>query len=454
MSIIDSSIKPKNVTLNNGATISNSIKKFDGGSLFLNGAGKSGSFGNTGPYALVSNNTDFGFGKGDFTIEMWVYALDNTDWRTLISIGTYNGGLLWRMGTSNAQLYMTGVGYEGLNALSTNYWNWGASSVPLNQWSHLALVRYNGTVKTYINGAQSFSVSGGAAASDLGSSRSVYIGTGAHNIGNEIFNGYIDELRITKGIGGARYPSNFDIDLVSSSAFPATGTQISVPQVITGLNSIPINSGIHLGWTPPAEDNGGIITDHVIEYSTDGTNWIPFNHTAITGRTATITGLINGTPYSTRVAPINIAGTGDYVTKSNIVPQTGLFKEASAEWTVSLGTGSPTDKYFKADFLSSENAGPTIKSSYSGVLHITATRAYSDTSIDIYVNTTKVYEYGVNTSSIDNFSLIEYPSTENYPNGQPIIKPVIIPANATIKIGSDGDYTGFDNFTMWITLTE
>ena len=243
MSIIDSSPKPKSVTLNNGATISNSIKKFDGGSLFLNGTDKSGSFCNTGPYALILDNTDFGFGKGDFTIEMWVYPLDNTDWRTLISIGTYNSGLLWRMGTSNAQLYITGVGYEGLNALSTNYWNWGASNVLLNQWSHLALVRYNGTVKTYINGAQSFSVSGGAAASDLGSSRSVYIGTGAHTIGNEIFNGYIDELRITKGIGGARYPTAFYIDLVSSSAFPATGTLISAPQVITGLNAIPINSG-------------------------------------------------------------------------------------------------------------------------------------------------------------------------------------------------------------------
>jgi len=451
MSIIDSSPKPKNVTLNNGATISNSIKKFDGGSLFLNGTGKSGSSGNTGPYALILDNTDFGFGKGDFTIEMWVYPLDNSDWRTLISIGTYNNGLLWRMGTSsNGQLYINGVGYEGL----TNNWNWGASTVLLNQWSHLALVRYNGTVKTYINGAQSFSVSGGAAASDLGSSRSVYIGTGAHTIGNEIFNGYIDELRITKGIGGARYPSNFDIGLISSSAFPATGTPISVPQVITGLNAIPINSGIHLGWTPPVEDNGGIITDYAIQYSTDGTNWNTFNHTAITGRTATITGLINGTTYSTRVAPINIAGTGDSVTKSNIVPQTGLFKEASAEWTVSLGTGSPTDKYFKADFLSSENTGATIKSSYSGVLHITATRAYSDSSIDIYVNNSGVYQYGVSTSSIDNFSLVKYPATSTYPNGQPILDPVVIPANATIKIGSDGDYTGFDNFRMWITLPE
>jgi hypothetical protein len=189
MSIIDSSVKPKTVTLNNGASISTTKSRFGGGSLFLDGSNK---------YASIPDNTDFGFGTEDFTIEMWVYPLDNNNYRTLISVGTHMDGLIWRMCTEGNQLWFNGTA-----------WNWGASNVPLNSWNHLALVRNSGTIKVYINGTESLSVSGGAAAGNLGSSRAVNIGAYGSS---ETFNGYIDEVRITKGIGSARYLGNFSIN--------------------------------------------------------------------------------------------------------------------------------------------------------------------------------------------------------------------------------------------------
>lgn len=301
MSIIDSSVKPKTVTLNNGASISTTKSRFGGGSLFLDGSNK---------YASIPDNTDFGFGTGDFTIEMWVYPLDNNNWRTLIAIGTHTSGLLWRIGTGGDQLYLNG-----------NYWNWGASSVPLNSWSHLAIVRNNGGIKVFINGTASLSTSDGNTSTNLGSSKAVNIG--AYNPGSETFNGYIDEIRITKGIGSARYSSNFDVKTLLVP-FPSSGTSITPPEVITGLSGVPGGNKITLSWTPPLEDNGDAISNYSVQYSSDeGSSWSDFTHTASSSSSIVVSGLTNGTSYLARVAPINIAGTGSYAPlQSSISPLT------------------------------------------------------------------------------------------------------------------------------------
>ena len=301
MSIIDSSVKPKTVTLNNGASISTNKSRFGGGSLFLDGSNK---------YASIASHTDFGFGTGDFTIEMWVYPLDKNNWRTLIAIGTHSDGLLWRIGTGGDQLYFNG-----------NYWDWGASSVPLNSWSHLALVRNNGGIKVFINGTASLSTSDGNTSTNLGLSKAVNIG--AYNPGSETFNGYIDEVRITKGIGTARYSNDFDAKTLLAP-FPSSGTSITPPEVISNLSALARDQRVDLAWTAPSEDNGGIITDYSFQYTTDDpTNnptYYEYSHAASSASSGSISGLTNGTTYSVRVAPINIAGTGSYVTQSNIVP--------------------------------------------------------------------------------------------------------------------------------------
>jgi hypothetical protein len=311
MSIIDSSPKPKTVVLNNGASVSTLKSRFGGASLFLNGRTDHGwTFG--GPYAYVASNTDFGFGTGDFTIEMWIYPLDLMNWRTLISVGSYTNGILWRMGPSTDQLYINYTSYN-------QTWDWGASSIPLHSWSHIALVRNNGVIKTYINGTETLSISGGAAASDLGSSREVHIGTGGHGPGSEIFNGYIDEVRITKGIGSAKYTSNFDVKTLYAP-FPSSGTPVTPPNAPTDLVAGPLDRTINMIWNTPAEDNGGIITDYSIQHSTNGFDWIDFPHSPSVVTAISVTGLDNGTNYSVRVGAINYTGVQNYVSQSDLMP--------------------------------------------------------------------------------------------------------------------------------------
>jgi hypothetical protein len=293
MSIIDSSPKPKTVTLNNGAAISSLRSRFGGASLYLN----------NGAYASVADNTDFGFGTGDFTVELWVYAYDNNNWRTLFEIGSYTSGILWRMGTGGDNLY-----------INNSQYNWNPGNVPLNSWSHLALVRSGSTVKVFINGTASLSISNGG---DLGASKSLFIG-GRTN-GSETFSGFMDEIRITKGIGSAKYTSNFDIKTLHAP-FPSTGTPVTPPNAPTELIAGPLVQKINMIWTAPAEDNGGIITDYSIQYSTDGTNWTDFAHSPSVVPAISVTGLTNGTTYSVRVGAVNYTGIGSYVSESNLVP--------------------------------------------------------------------------------------------------------------------------------------
>lgn len=293
MSIVDSSPKPKTVNLNNGATISTLRSRFGGGSLYLN----------NGAYVSVADHTDFGFGTGDFTIELWVYAYENVNWRTLIEVGTYSSGLLWRMGTGGDNLY-----------INNSQYNWNPGNVPINSWTHLALVRSSGTVKVFINGNESLSISNG---SDLGSSKPVFIG--GRNGGGETFNGFIDEIRVTKGISSSRYSSNFDVRTLYAP-FPSSGTPVSPPNIPTNLIAGGLDQTINMIWDAPAEDNGGIITDYSIQYSTDGTNWTTFSHSPSVITAISVTGLTNDTPYSVRVGAVNYTGIGTYVSTDNVVP--------------------------------------------------------------------------------------------------------------------------------------
>jgi len=164
------------------AKLSTSVKKFGTASLVLDG---------TGDYASVQSNSDFAFGTNNFTIELWVYRTATSGFDSLIDMRT--------AGTDNAVVI-------GLSSLVPYVYIAGAfriqaGSAPLNQWNHIAYVR-NGTTGTlYVNGT-----SVGSWTDSINYlSKPVIIG--ADYVGNNGLLGYIDDLRISKGV--ARYTTNF-----------------------------------------------------------------------------------------------------------------------------------------------------------------------------------------------------------------------------------------------------
>ena len=178
---IDTSPRPKTLTANNGGATFNALSKWGDGSAFFNG----GSL-------TTASNTDFSFGTGDFTIEFWAYPTADTYAGAMINIGDYSAGILFRQRTGGPDaLYLNG-----------NYINWNSqTNMPSNVWTHVALVREAGVVAVYANGARVLTWNNTANLNPSGTF--VTIGVGAHSNFSESFNGYLDELRITKGF--ARY---------------------------------------------------------------------------------------------------------------------------------------------------------------------------------------------------------------------------------------------------------
>lgn len=199
---IDSSYSPKTVTANS-ATITTDDSKF---------GGASGAFGNLfgGVRSLsIPSSQDFGFGLGDFCIEMFV-KMQPRERNTVISIGndqpiTGTNGIVWRLLSdgSGAGLYLSSTYFDWLEGYGA-----GESPIPFDEWTHIALTRKSGTVKIFVGGQPIWSTPNGNI--DLGSSQPVTIGTAGFTGSYwEAFIGCIDELRITKGLGGHRYDTNF-----------------------------------------------------------------------------------------------------------------------------------------------------------------------------------------------------------------------------------------------------
>jgi hypothetical protein len=171
----------KPVAVAGNAKLSIVQKKFGVSSLSLDGSGD---------YISLTSQPDFNFGTDDFTIEGWFYPTASGTYRTLFDLRTATptdgGGII--IGINNLdQLYF--------------YYNFGfrigaAGSVPLNQWSHIALSRVSGVTRAYVNGAQI-----GADYVDTNNYAQRPVRIGADPSGNYAFTGFVDDVRITKGIG-------------------------------------------------------------------------------------------------------------------------------------------------------------------------------------------------------------------------------------------------------------
>ena len=80
------------------------------------------------------------------------------------------------------------------------------------------------------------------------------------------------------------------------------------------------NEQIALTWSAPANTGGAVITDYVIQYSSNsGTTWSTFSDSTSTATSVTVTGLTNDTAYLFRVAAVNIAGNGAWSANSSSV---------------------------------------------------------------------------------------------------------------------------------------
>jgi hypothetical protein len=194
--IYDGTMKNNLETVGN-AQISTSVVKYGSGSIYLDG---------TGDYLFLNSPTTnlFSFGTGDFTIEFWVNTLD-------LGASADKAIIDFRpTGTNGAYPYLY------IYQSQIVYWFNAAGAITqsgtlsTNVWYHVALCRSGSSTRLFINGVQSGSTFTNSDSCSVGANRPV-IGVNSGLGAN--FNGYLDDIRITKGL--ARYIANFTPPLVA-----------------------------------------------------------------------------------------------------------------------------------------------------------------------------------------------------------------------------------------------
>jgi len=165
------------------AQISTAQSKFGGGSMAFDG---------TGDWLQIPPNVPTVLGTGDFTIEFWARFSGFYNFITLLC--STRGANGFNIGSqASAQIVWYANGAERVR---------GTTSMSTNVWYHIAFVRYNGVLKGYLNGVQD-----GTTYTDSINYSTPVIRIGNLETGGEEFNGFMDDIRITRGY--ARYTANF-----------------------------------------------------------------------------------------------------------------------------------------------------------------------------------------------------------------------------------------------------
>jgi hypothetical protein len=185
------------------AQISTSVKKYGTGSMAFDG---------TGDYLTIPYNQFMNFGTGDFTIEGWFYL-------NSFANQYYVLGGTWTTGTSDEWLIQieNNGSLRFLTTANTSFFATGL--IKTGTWYHFAASRNAGVIKAYINGTAFATI---ANTNSIGSTSKV-LNIGQQPGGTWPWNGYVDDWRISKGVG--RYPYNFT---PPTAEFPNIGGTVTL----------------------------------------------------------------------------------------------------------------------------------------------------------------------------------------------------------------------------------
>lgn len=90
-----------------------------------------------------------------------------------------------------------------------------------------------------------------------------------------------------------------------------TNPAMTTPDRPEGVTGVPGDGQVSLAWRSPAWNGNAPIGDYIVQVSSnDGATWTRFDDGVSDARSATVTGLTNGTNYVFRVAAVNRVGTG------------------------------------------------------------------------------------------------------------------------------------------------
>lgn len=217
-----------------GTAVQRSVSPFSsgGGSVKLNGSGD---------YLTTPRISGFDLSTGDFTIEAWVYFNSFAANNRLVGLGqgAIGGGPYtgWALNVVNSGAAVSLYRYDGTEtAVQTNY------AFSTKQWYHVAVSRSGTTLKIFVNGVQVLSTSNSLSYSGVNSDP-LYVGAqydGAGGNGWKYLNGYVTNIRITKG--AALYTTNFSVPTLPLPITANTQLLLKFDSVQGGNNNTIVDS--------------------------------------------------------------------------------------------------------------------------------------------------------------------------------------------------------------------
>jgi len=187
----DASASGHTMTAQGNAQIDTAQKKFGSASGFFDGSGD---------YLTTPDSTDWAFGSSDFTIDAWVRFTDTGARNILVGRTTdANSYFYWQLKTG-----INGSRFADYNS-GYNFDFETSPSFSINTWYHVAITRSGNDFRMFVDGTQVGSTYNN---SNAFVTRTVTFDVGAMTQNSAyVMHGWIDELRISKGI--ARWISNF-----------------------------------------------------------------------------------------------------------------------------------------------------------------------------------------------------------------------------------------------------
>lgn len=224
----DSSASVHVSTANGNSHVSTAVVHFGTGSMNETNSGDN-------YLSVTGTQADWAFGTADYTIDFWLNFTPHASGASMNLMGNSSANVTannWVMlfNTGTAGIQFSNNGGPIIDAAPGGGWN-------DNQWYHVALVRFGGNTTLYADGVAIQTVATAYNMSD--SSFPLTIGGHANGSTTNSLNGYMDEVRVSKGI--ARWTSNFTPPIISYGfSYPsgqsyyvttATGSQIDTSDI-------------------------------------------------------------------------------------------------------------------------------------------------------------------------------------------------------------------------------
>ena len=187
----DSALVPNTVTTYGGAVISTAQSKWGGASAYFDGTNNS--------YAAIQNSIEFDLASQEFTIDVWMYFIES---------GSAGSAVFGRWGTgpsTNTDFLLAILGGKlvflaGWTGVELN----APGALPVGAWVHVAVTR-SGNVWTLWQDGVAVATKTSALVIPYSPLQSLRLSRWDDQA--SFFKGYIDDLRVTKGV--ARYTANF-----------------------------------------------------------------------------------------------------------------------------------------------------------------------------------------------------------------------------------------------------